>query len=158
VSTTDYVQVGKALADGGDFQTAISYFGKVRYSPQDPDSFANAMRNDAIVWYEIANNKYLPPRARLADLTTAHQHMLRAARAYTGLPLVELSDEVESIALTYLDDASWQVLFAGHCQTTETDMIAALRALLRDPAEGHNTQIAPLLATDVASVKKACPG
>jgi|HubBroStandDraft_5_1064220.scaffolds.fasta_scaffold57000_2 hypothetical protein len=157
VSTTDYVQVGKALADGGDFQTAISYFGKVRYSPQDPDSYANAMRNDAIVWYEIADNKYIIPRAQLADLTTAHQHMMRAARAYAGLPLVELSDEVESVAFTYLDDASWQVLFTGHCQMAGSDVVAALRALLRDPAEGRNTQIAPLLAEDVASVKK-CSG
>src|ERR1700684_946976 len=33
VSTTEYVQVGKALADGGDFRTAISYFSKVRFSP-----------------------------------------------------------------------------------------------------------------------------
>jgi len=102
VSTTDYVQVGKALADGGDFQTAISYFGKVRYSPQDPDSYANAMRNDAIVWYEIADNKYIIPRAQLADLTTAHQHMMRAARAYAGLPLVELSDEVASLEKPYV--------------------------------------------------------
>jgi hypothetical protein len=158
VSTTEYVQVGKALADGGDFRTAISYFSKVRFSPQDPDSFANAMRNDAIVWYEIADNKFLPPRARLADENTAGRDMTRAAGAYTGLPFVELSDEVESIAFTYLDDASWQVLITGHCQTAETDVIHALRMLLRDPAEGRNTQIAPLLAADVSSVKKACPG
>jgi hypothetical protein len=158
VSTTEYVQVGKALADGGDFRTAISYFGKVRFSPQDPDSFANAMRNDAIVWYEIADNKFLLPRPRLADENTAERDMVRAAGAYTSRrSLVELSDEVESIAFTYLVDASWQVLITGHCQTAEGDVIHALRTLLRDPAEGRNTQIAPLLAADLASVKKACP-
>ena len=157
VSTTDYVQVGKALADGGDFVTAISYFGKVRFSPLDPDSFANAMRNDAIVWYEIANNKFLTPRAQLADETTARQHMMRAAGAYSQAPLVELSDEVESVAFTYLEDAGWQVLITGHCLTAESDVVAALRALLRDPAESHNSQIAPLLAADEAGVKKACP-
>ena len=50
------------------------------------------------------------------------------------------------------------MLITGHCQTAEGDVIHALRTLLRDPAEGRNTQIAPLLAADLASVKKACPG
>jgi hypothetical protein len=151
VSATEYVQVGKALEDAGDYALANTYFNKVTFSPQTPDTFANAMRNDAILWYDLADDKYLSEATRLSDEKTAASATTRAADAYNRSQYVDLYDKVESIALTYLDVAP-----VSSCQAAQIYMNNAYDVLKEDPSVINDSQIEAQLKLDLADLKNQC--
>src|SRR3984885_4760923 len=76
IPATDYVQVGKALEAGGDYASALALYDAVAPNPQDPDAFANAKRNAALLWYQLAENPGLSGAARNADEASARGDMI----------------------------------------------------------------------------------
>lgn len=155
ITATDYVQVGKALADGGDYSTALGMFDNVLLNPQDPDAFANAKRNAAILWYEIADNQNLSADIRRTDEANARSDALSATSAYGKSRYIDLFDEVESVALTYLDDAYWQADIS--CPTALDDMNDASSVLSQDKAVNKNLQISDEKSAANSEIGALCP-
>ena len=154
ITATDYVQVGKALEAGGDYASALALYDTVAPNPQDPDAFANAKRNAALLWYQLAENPGLRGAARNADETSARSDMISAADAYAESEYVELNDEVESIALTYFDDAGYQAMI--NCATARGDIRAADSALSRDTVMAQNAQIKDVTGIADAQLDARC--
>jgi hypothetical protein len=154
ITATDYVQVGKALEAGGDYASALALYGAVAPNPQDPDAFANAKRNAALLLYQLAGNPGLSAAERSADEALARSDMINAADAYAESEYVELNDEVESIALTYFDDAGYQAMI--NCATARGDMRAADRALSHDAVMAQNAQIKDVTGIANAQLDARC--
>jgi hypothetical protein len=156
ITATDYVQVGKALEAGGDYASALALYDAVAPNPQDPDSFANAKRNAALLWYQLAENPGLSAAARNADDASARSDMIGAGDAYAKSKYVYLNDEVESIALTYFEDAAYQA--AINCATARGDMRAADSALSHDIGMTQNAQIKDFTGIANAQLDARCAG
>jgi hypothetical protein len=156
ITATDYVQVGKALEAGGDYASALALYNAVAPNPQDPDSFANAKRNAALLWYQLAENPGLSAAARNADEASARSDMISAGDAYAKSKYVYLNDEVESIALTYFEDAGYQATI--NCATARGDMRAADSALSHDIGMTQNAQIKDFTGIANAQLDARCAG
>lgn len=156
ITATDYVQVGKALETGGDYASALALYDAVAPNPQDPDSFANAKRNAALLWYQLAENPGLSAAARTADEASARSDVIGAADAYAESEYVDLNDEVESIALTYFDDAAYQSMI--NCATARGDIRAADSALSRATVMAQNAQIKDATGIANAQLDAHCAG
>jgi hypothetical protein len=156
ITATDYVQVGKALEAGGDYASALALYDAVARNPQDPDAFANAKRNAALLWYQLAENPGLSAASRNADEASARSDMKGAADAYAASEYVDLNDEVESIALTYFDDAGYQAMI--NCATARGDIRAADSALSHDTVMAQNTQIKGVRGIANAQLDARCAG
>jgi hypothetical protein len=156
ITATDYVQVGKALETGGDYASALALYDAVAPNPQDPDAFANAKRNAALLWYQLAENPGLSAAARNADEASARSDMVGAADAYAESEYVDLNDEVESIALTYFDDAAYQSMI--NCATARGDLRAADSSLSRATVMAKNAQIKDATGIANAQLDARCAG
>jgi hypothetical protein len=156
ITATDYVQVGKALEAGGDYASALALYDAVAPNPQDPDAFANAKRNAALLWYQLAENPGLSAAARDADEASARSDMKGAADAYAESEYVDLNDEVGSIALTYFDDAGYQAMIS--CATARGDIRAADSALSHDTVMTQNAQIKDVRGIANAQLDARCAG
>ena len=150
------VQVGKALETGGDYASALALYNAVAPNPQDPDAFANAKRNAALLWYQLAENPGLSAAARNADEASARSNMVGAADAYAESEYVDLNDEVESIALTYFDDAAYQSMI--NCATARGDLRAADSSLGRATVMAKNAQIKDATGIANAQLDARCAG
>lgn len=156
ITATDYVQVGKALEAGGDYANALALYDAVAPNPQDPDSFANAKRNAALLWYQLAENPGLSAAARSADEASARSDMISAADAYAESKYVYLNGEVQSIALTYFDDAGYQAMI--NCATARGDIRAADSTLSHDIVMAQNAQIKDVSGIANAQLDARCAG
>jgi hypothetical protein len=91
-----------------------------------------------------------------SDEASARSDMIGAADAYAESEYVELNDEVESIALTYFDDAGYQAMI--NCATARGDVRAADSALSRDTVMAQNAQIKDVTAIANAQLDARCAG
>lgn len=117
VAGIEYVEVANALAAGGDMAQAIIFYNDaVNAPPGDVVTRANALRNEAGVYYSLGR-----------DLI-AHQDMMLAARLFTGHVVLTQSLIESSIAQAYLADSYYQISIRG-CRVAGTDLQAALDAV-----------------------------
>jgi tetratricopeptide (TPR) repeat protein len=117
VAGIEYVEVANALAAGGDMAQAIIFYkDAVNAPPGDVVTRANALRNEAAIYYSLGQN------------ATAHQDMMHAARLFTGHVVLAQSLIERSIAQAYLADTYYQILIKG-CRVALADVQAAAKAL-----------------------------
>jgi tetratricopeptide (TPR) repeat protein len=134
VAGIEYVEVANALAAAGDLAQALTFYkDAVNAPPGDVVTRANALRNEAGVYYSLGQN------------TTAHQDMMEAAKLFTGHLVLAQSLIESSIAQAYLADSYYQIQ-ARDCQVALADVEAAA-----DPVE----QISPSSPDDAPLVELA---
>lgn len=117
VAGIEYVEVANALVESGDMTQAITFYDDaVSAPPGDVVTRANALRNEAGVYYSLGQN------------VIAHQDMMEAAKLFAGH--VELTQSLieRSIAQAYLADSYYQILIRG-CQVALADVQGAAAAL-----------------------------
>jgi tetratricopeptide (TPR) repeat protein len=132
VAGIEYVEVANALATGGDTAQAITFYADaVNAPPGDTVTRANALRNEAAIYYYLGQN------------ATAHQDMMDAARLFTGHVVLTHSLIERSIAQAYLADSYYQILIKG-CRVALADIQAASQALTQLGLNSPND--APLMA------------
>jgi hypothetical protein len=113
VAGIEYVEVANALVAGGDMGQAITFYNDaVNAPPGDVVTRANALRNEASIYYSLGRN------------VIAHQDMMAAARLFTGHLALAHSLIERSIAQAYLADSYYQILIKG-CQVASADVQAA---------------------------------
>ena len=118
VAGIEYVEVANALGAGGDMAQAITFYDDaVNAPPGDVVTRANALRNEAAIYYSLGQN------------ATAHQDMMDAAEALiTGHVVFAQSLIERSIAQAYLADTYYQISIKG-CRVAIADVQAAAQAL-----------------------------
>jgi tetratricopeptide (TPR) repeat protein len=144
VAGIEYVQVARALASSGDTGQAITFYkDAVDAPPHDVVTRANALRNEAALYYGLGQN------------VIAHQDMIRAATIYRGH--VELTKSLidNSIAQAYLGDAEFQLLIKG-CHIAAADLAAALHAVAPLGPGGSSTTVQALQAAATVSYQSKC--
>jgi len=147
VAGVEYVQVGKALAGyGGDTADAIDDFeAAVNAPPYSPDTQANALRNEGVLRYT------------LGEEAAAHQDMMRAVSMYAGQPELTQEDIRNSIALSYLIDAEYQIPPPpGGCHTAAVDLQDARQELAPLGSAGEDTENAELISSDMTAYQSKC--
>ena len=142
VAGIEYVEVANALAAGGDMAQAITFYDDaVNAPPGDVVTRANALRNEAAIYYSLGQN------------ATAHQDMMDAARLFTGHVVLAQSLIERSIAQAYLADTYYQILIKG-CRVAIADVRAAAQALaglgLNSPSDAS---LVALAAQDITAVE-----
>jgi hypothetical protein len=144
VAGIEYVEVARALANYGDTAQAITYYNDaVNAPPHDVPTRANALRNEAALYYSIGQD------------SIGHQDMIAAAHIYGSHPELTQGLIDNSIAQAYLGDAGYQVLANG-CHTAATDLADAERAIAPLGINGANLTVQTLEGADVAAYKKKC--
>ena len=138
----EYVEVANALGAGGDMAQAITFYDDaVNAPPGDVVTRANALRNEAAIYYSLGQN------------ATAHQDMMDAARLFTGHVVLAQSLIERSIAQAYLADTYYQISIKG-CRVAIADVQAAAQALaglgLNSPSDAS---LVALTAQDVTAVE-----
>ncbi len=146
VPNFEYVQVGKALSATGNNAEAISYFQIAAGAKNDaPDTVAAALRNEAVVRYNL--NEAVP----------AHQEMIGAVQAFDRqFPDVTVSDSDNNVAQSYLADASSQMAIRG-CQIAKSDIDNAEKVLGQLPERDETTLNGDVLKSDNAEYRKRLP-
>jgi tetratricopeptide (TPR) repeat protein len=142
VAGIEYVEVANALSAGGDMAQAITFYNDaVNAPPGDVVTRANALRNEAAIYYSLGQN------------ATAHQDMMDAARLFTGHVVLAQSLIERSIAQAYLADTYYQILIKG-CRVAIADVRAAAQALA---GLGRNSpsdaSLVALTAQDITAVE-----
>jgi tetratricopeptide (TPR) repeat protein len=138
VAGVEYVQIGKALIDGGDIADAIDDFeDAVNAPPNAPDTEADALRNEAMVRYTLSQN------------AAAHQDYMRAAGVYADHPQLTQGDIRNSIVLSFADDAAYQIpLGTGGCDIASVDLQDAEQELAPLSSGVETSQNAELISSD----------
>lgn len=147
VAGVEYVQVGKALANyGGDTTDAIDDFeAAVNAPPHAPDTQANALRNEGTLRYT------------LGEYAAAHQDMMRSISMYAGNPQLTQEDIRNSIALSYLIDAEYQIPPPpGGCHTAAVDLQDAKQELAPLGSGGEDLENAELITSDMSAYRPKC--
>ncbi|HWT49309.1 MAG TPA: DUF4189 domain-containing protein [Mycobacterium sp.] len=147
VAGIEYVEVANALAAGGDMAQAITFYNDaVNAPPGDVVTRANALRNEAAVYYSLGQN------------ATGHQDMMATARLFAGH--VELAQSLieRSIAQAYLADTYYQILIKG-CQVAVADVKGAIQALgelgLNSPNDASLIALTTRDITAVAAIRSS---
>jgi tetratricopeptide (TPR) repeat protein len=146
VAGVEYVQVGKALVDGGDIADAIDDFeDAVNAPPHASDTEANALRNEGMLRYSLSQN------------AAAHQDYMRAVSVYADHPQLTQGDIRNSIALSYAGDAAYQIpLGTGGCHTASVDLQDARQEIAPLVAGGETSQNAGTISSDEAAYQSKC--
>jgi uncharacterized protein DUF4189 len=130
IAGIEYVEVANALAAGGDMAQALTFYNDaVSAPPGDVVTRANALRNEASVYYSLGQNGL------------AHQDMMQAARLFAGHVVLTQSLIERSIAQAYLADSYYQISIQG-CGLAVADLQAALGAVKQ---LGPNSSVDPTL-------------
>lgn len=142
VAGIEYVEVANALAAGGDMTQAITFYNDAFNAPPgDVVTRANALRNEAAIYYSLGKN------------ATAHQDMMDAARLFTGHVVLAQSLIERSIAQAYLADTYYQISIKG-CRVAIADVRAAAQALARLGLNSPNdASLVALTAQDTTAVE-----
>lgn len=144
VTGVEYYDVAQALAIGEGYTTdAIPYYHKaVNTPPYDAGTQAEALRGEAILYYN------------LGEPDTGHEYFMRAVNVYNGhVEMVQFAKD-NNIAQSYLLDAQNQLNISG-CAIASTDINEAEKFLHQ--AGGKNDTNAPLLTNDQTAYSKGCP-
>ena len=137
VAGIEYVEVANALVAGGDMAQAITFYDDaVNAPPGDVVTRANALRNEAGVYYSLGRN------------VIAHQDMMAAARLFTGQVVLTQSLRERSIAQAYLADSYYQILIKG-CQVAIADVQGAEDAIAElSPSSPDDSTLTALAGQD----------
>jgi len=149
VTSFEYVQVGKALADSGNDGQALRYFQRaLAATSATPATRAAALRNEAYV------------RDQLGQIGRTHQEDMQAIRVFTGFPDETASAEANNLALTYNDDAADEVA-ARNCQLAHADLHDVRRLFGRGRLAPHRAETrsnSTMTVSDQANYQKRCTG
>jgi len=149
VTSFEYVQVGKALADSGNDGQALRYFQRaLAATSATPATRAAALRNEA----------YL--RAQLGQIGRTHQEDMQAVRVFQGSRDETPSAEANNLALTYNDDAADE-LAARNCQLAHADLHDVRLLFGRGRLAPHRDETRQNYAqtsSDQARYQKRCRG
>jgi tetratricopeptide (TPR) repeat protein len=145
VAAYEYIEVGQALAYGGDKADAITYYSSALSAPpRNAVTRATALRYRGLLYYDLSK----PAKA--------HQDMIQAARAFSGRPLEPPSYIANSIAQAYVVDAYHQLVPFKGCSTARDDMQKARKVL---GTYQENSLVQAFMVSDSASWKWAkCKG
>jgi hypothetical protein len=149
VTSFEYVQVGKALADSGNDSLALRYFQRALAATSvTPATRAAALRNEAYV------------RAQLGQIGRTHQEDMQAIRVFRGSPDETASAEANNLALTYNDDAADE-LAARNCQLAHADLHDVRLLFGRGRLAPHRDETksnSAMTTSDQAYYQKRCAG
>jgi tetratricopeptide (TPR) repeat protein len=150
VTSFEYVQVGKALADSGNNAVALRYFQRaLAATSATPATRAAALRNEAHV------------RDQLGEIGRTHQEDMQAVRVFsTGFPDETASAKANNLALTYSDDADDE-LAARNCQLAHDDLHDVRLLFGRHrlaPRRDETEQTSSMIMLDQAGYQKRCRG
>jgi hypothetical protein len=144
VAGIEYIEVARALYDGSDTSLALIYYNDaVNAPPHDVPTRANALRNEAAIYYSLSQN------------VIAHRDMIEAATIFATRHLELTRSYIDnSIAQAYLGDAGYQTQVS--CRTAVIDMRDAQKAIALLGTSGINVTVQALEDTDSASYDTKC--
>jgi hypothetical protein len=148
VSSIEFTQIALALEDSADNSLALTYFARASSIAGDPDSLASALRDEAILRYQLGGYE---------NKLKAHQEMLRSVQAYSTGDITKTEFE-QNASLSYLQDAEYQMPAKG-CDIARTDLNnAAAEIRLAGPRLATSTRerYINLLTTDLDELKTYC--
>jgi hypothetical protein len=148
VSSIEYTQIALALEDSADNTVALAYFARASSIAGDPDSLASALRDEAILRYQLGGSE---------NNQKAHQEMQRSVQAYSVADITKKEFE-QNAALSYLQDAEYQMPAKG-CDIARTDLNNAateIRLAGSSLATVTRQRYINLLANDLDELKKYC--
>jgi flagellar basal body-associated protein FliL len=144
VAGIEYIEVARALDSASDTSLSLIYYNDaVNAPPHDVPTRANALRQEAAIYYSLGQN------------VIAHQDMIQAAKVFSSGHLELTRSYIDnSIAQAYLGDAGYQTQI--NCQNAAIDMRDAENAIAPLGTNGANVTIQALEGIDLAAYQKKC--